>query len=130
MRRAAWGALLACALSATAAAEQLTLDEALASVAAPHPDRRVAESELALARANREEAGNRQDFSLFLDGSLRTGRRPDGDWKPDNNDRNVARKPLFDNDHNRQANTTADQEDTTRQEALYNVESLRRIDIM
>ncbi|MGE5320432.1 MAG: hypothetical protein ACM3KD_09645, partial [Hyphomicrobiaceae bacterium] len=84
MRRAAWVALLAGALSGTASAEPLTLEAALASVAAPHPDLRVAESELALARANRDEAGSRQDFSLFLDGSLRTGRRPDGDWKPDN----------------------------------------------
>ncbi|MBC2730670.1 TolC family protein [Thiobacillus sp.] len=130
MRHAAWGALLACALSATAAAEQLTLDEALASVAAPHPDRRVAESELALARANREEADSRQDFSLFLDGSLRTGRRPDGDWKPDNIGRIVARKPLFDFGRSSQSIAAADQEVTARQEALYNVESLRRIDIM
>ncbi len=130
MRRAAWVALLAWALSATASAEQLTLDEALASVTAPHPDRRVAESELALARANREEADSRQDFSLFLDGSLRTGRRPDGDWKPDNIGRIVARKPLFDFGRSGRTIAAADQEVTARQEALYNVESLRRIDIM
>lgn len=130
MRRAAWVALLAWTLSATASAEQLTLDEALTSVAAPHPDRRVAESELALARANREEADSRQDFSLFLDGSLRTGRRPDGDWKPDNIGRIVARKPLFDFGRSSQAIAAADQEVAARQEALYNVESLRRIDIM
>lgn len=130
MRRAAWVALLAWTLSAMASAEQLTLDEALASVTAPHPDRRVAESELALARANREEADSRQDFSLFLDGSLRTGRRPDGDWKPDNIGRIVARKPLFDFGRSSQAIAAADQEVVARQEALYNVESLRRIDIM
>jgi outer membrane protein TolC len=130
MRRAAWVALLAWTLSAMASAEQLTLDEALASVTAPHPDRRVAESELALARANREEADSRQDFSLFLDGSLRTGRRPDGDWKPDNIGRIVARKPLFDFGRSSQAIAAADQEIAARQEALYNVESLRRIDIM
>src|SRR3569623_2642227 len=130
MRRAAWVALLAWTLSAMASAEQLTLDEALASVAAPHPDRRVAESELALARANRVAAARRQDFRLFLAGSLRPGRRPDGDWKPDNIGRIVARKPLFDFGRSSQAIAAADQEVTARQEALYNVESLRRIDIM
>ncbi len=130
MRRTAWVALLTWALSATASAEQLTLEEALASVESPHPDRRVAESELALARANREEAGSRQDFSLFLDGNLRTGRRPDGDWKPDNIGRIVARKPLFDFGRSSQAIAAADQEVVARQEALYSVESLRRIDIM
>ncbi len=130
MRRTAWVALLAWALSGMASAEQLTLEEALASVESPHPDRRVAESELALARANREEAGSRQDFSLFLDGSLRTGRRPDGDWKPDNIGRIVARKPLFDFGRSSQAIAAADQEVSARQEALYSVENLRRIDIM
>lgn len=130
MRRAAWVALLAWTLSTTASAEPLTLDEALASVAAPHPDRRVAESELALARANREEADSRQDFSLSLDGSLRTGRQPGGDWKPDNIGRIVARKPLFDFGRSSQAIAAADDEVTARQEALYTVESLRRIDIM
>ncbi len=130
MRRTAWVALLAWALSGTASAEQLTLEEALASVESPHPDRRVAESELALARANREEAGSRQDFSLFLDGNLRTGRRPDGDWKPDNIGRIVARKPLFDFGRSSQAIAAADQEVAAGQEALYSVENLRRIDIM
>ncbi len=127
MRRATWVALLACALSAPASAEPLTLEEALASVAAPHPDRRIAESDLALARANRDEAASRQDFSLFLDGSLRTGRQPGGDWKPDNI---VARKPLFDFGRSSQTIAAADDEVAARQEALYTVESLRRIDIM
>jgi outer membrane protein TolC len=130
MRRAAWSALLACALSAAAAAERLTLDEALAAVSAAHPDRRVAESELALSRADREQAASRQDFSLSLDGSLRSGRRPDGDWKPDNIGRIVARKPLLDFGRSSQAVAAADQEIAARQTALFNVEHLRRIDIM
>ncbi|MDP1644564.1 MAG: TolC family protein [Thiobacillus sp.] len=130
MKRVAWGALLACALSTAAVAERLTLDEALAAVTAAHPDRRVAESELALARADREQAASRQDFSLFLDGSLRTGRRPDGDWKPDNIGRIVARKPLLDFGRSSQAIAAADQEIVARQAALFNVENLRRIDIM
>ncbi len=130
MKRAACSALLACALAAPALAERLTLDEALAAVSAAHPDRRVAESELALSRADRDQAASRQDFSLFLDGSLRSGRRPDGDWKPDNVGRIVARKPLLDFGRSSQSVAAADQEIAARQAALFNVESLRRIDIM
>lgn len=129
MKRAAWLALLT-ALSAPAWAERLTLDEALATVAAPHPDRRMVESELALARADRDQAASRQDFSLYLDGSLRSGRRPEGEWKPDNVARLVARKPLFDFGRSSQAVAAADQDIAARQAMLLNVESLRRIDIM
>ena len=130
MRRTAWTALLACVLAAPAWAERLTLEEALATVAAPHPERRVAESELALARAERDLATSRQDFSLFLDGSLRTGRRPEGEWKPDNVARLVARKPLVDFGRSSQAVAAADQDIAARQAVLINVENLRRIDIM
>lgn len=132
MRRVAGSAVLAlaCALSTPAGAARLTLDEALATVSAAHPDRRLAESDLALSRADRELASSRQDFSLFLDGSLRSGRRPDGDWKPDNVGRIVARKPLLDFGRTGQAVAAADQEIAARQAALLNVESLRRIDIM
>lgn len=130
MRRVAWSVVLACTLSAPAGAARLTLDEALATVSAAHPDRRLAESDLALSRADRELASSRQDFSLFLDGAVRTGRRPDGDWKPDNVGRIVARKPLLDFGRTGQAVAAADQEIAARQAALLNVESLRRIDIM
>ena len=130
MKRATWSALLLCALSASAPAENLTLDEALASVAVAHPDRQVAESELELARADRDQASSRQDFNLFLDGSLRSGRQPDADWKPDNIGRIVARKPLFDFGRSSQAVAAADQEIVARQAALFNVDNLRRIDIM
>ncbi len=130
MKRAAWSVVLAWALSGAAGAESLTLDEALAAVAAAHPDRRMAESDLALSRADRDQAASRQDFSLFLDGSLRTGRRPEGDWKPDNIGRIVARKPLLDFGRTGQAVTAADQDIVARQAELINIESLRRIDIM
>lgn len=130
MRRAAWAALLACTLSPTVLAEPLTLEAALASVAEPHPDRRMAESDLALARADREQADSRQDFNLYLDGSLRTGRQPDDGWQPDNVGRIVARKPLLDFGRSSQAIAAADQEIRARQATLLSVESLRRLDIM
>jgi outer membrane protein TolC len=136
MKRVSWGVLLACALSGPVAAERLTLDEALATVAAAHPDRRMAESDLAVSRADREQAASRQDFSLFLDGALRTGLRPKdglpnaGDWRPDNIARLVARKPLLDFGRTDQAITAADQEIVARQADFLNIDSLRRIDIM
>lgn len=130
MTRLIWVALLGWMMSFPAAAERLTLEEALASVASPHPDRRMALSDLALAQADREQATSRQDFSLFLDGSLRTGRRPDGDWKPDNIGRIVARKPLFDFGRSSQAIEAADQQVAAREAQLFSVESLRRVDVM
>ncbi len=130
MKRIACGVILAWAFSGAAAAEGLTLDEALAAVAAAHPDRRLAESDLALSRADRDQAASRQDFSLFLDGSLRSGRRPDDGWEADNIGRIVARKPLLDFGRTGQAVAAADQEIAARQADLLNIESLRRIDIM
>jgi len=129
MRTIGW-VLMAWALSAPVLAEKLTLEDALASVSAAHPDRRIAESELAVARADRDQAGSRQDFNLFLDGSLRTGHRPDGDWKPDNIARIVARKPLLDFGRSSHAMAAAGQEIAARQASLFNVDNLRRLDIM
>lgn len=130
MKRIACRVMLAWALSGAAAAESLTLDEALATVMAAHPDRRMVESDLALSRADRDQAASRQDFSLFLDGSLRTGRRPDDGWEADNIGRVVARKPLLDFGRTAQAVAAADQEIAARQADLLTVESARRIDIM
>lgn len=130
MKRAAWVALLTWMLSGPASAETLTLEEALAAAAAAHPDRRIAESDLALARAGRDEAASIRDFSLFLDGSLRTGRRPDDGWQADNVGRIVARKPLLDFGRSSHAIAAADQEVAAREAALFSAESLRRIDIM
>jgi outer membrane protein TolC len=131
MRRSAWIVLVACVLPPVAMAEPLTLEEALAAVAAPHPDRRMAESDLAMARADREQVSSRQDFNLFLDGALRTGRLPgQTEWRADNIGRIVARKPLLDFGRTSQAVEAADQDVAARQAALFNVENLRRLDIM
>lgn len=136
MRRVAWSMLLTCMLSTAAVGERLTLEAALATVSSAHPDRRMAESDLALSRADRDQAASRQDFSLFLDGALRTGLRANdslayaGEWKPDNAGRIVARKPLLDFGRTGEAVAAADQEIIARQASLINVESLRHIDIM
>jgi outer membrane protein TolC len=130
MRRLVGCWVLAWALSASALADRLTLDEALASVTAPHPELRIAESDLALARADRDQADSRQAFSLSIDGDLRTGYRQTGEWAPNNVGVIVLRKPLFDFGRSSQAVAAADQEIAARQTALFNVENLRRIDIM
>jgi outer membrane protein TolC len=130
MTRFGWCALLTSLLSASALAERLTLDEALANVTAPHPELRIAESDLALARADRDQADSRQGFSLSIDGDLRTGYRPTGEWEPNNVGVIILRKPLFDFGRSSQAVAAADQEIAARQAALFNVETLRRIDIM
>ncbi|OYW35512.1 MAG: hypothetical protein B7Z35_15090 [Hydrogenophilales bacterium 12-61-10] len=128
--REVWVALLACAWMTAASAETLTLDEALATVAAPHPDRRIAESDLAVARADLDQVASLQDFRLYLDGSLATGQGDIGGWRANNIGRIVARKPLFDFGRSRQAVAAANQEVAARQTALFHVQSLRRIDIM
>lgn len=130
MKRAFLAALLAGVWAAQAWAAPLTLEEALSAATSPHPDWRMAEADLAAARADRDQAASRQDFALYLEGSLRTGRRPDGDWKPDNLARLVARKPLFDFGRTEGAVNAAANEVSAREAALVSVASLRRLDIM
>jgi outer membrane protein TolC len=128
--RVVWAALLAGAWFSVASAEPLTLDAALATVADPHPDRTIAESDLAIARADRDQAASKQDFHLFLDGALAGGEGDFGGWRANNVGRIVARKPLLDFGRSSQAVAAADQEIAARQSALFHVQSLRRIDIM
>jgi outer membrane protein TolC len=126
-------ALLACLLSWPVAAERLTLEEALAAVAEPHPDRRLAESELTLALSERDEALSSTDFTVYLDGALRMGLRPDelgGDWESNNEGRIVARKSLLDFGRSRESAAAAEQEVAARRTALLSLDSLRRVDIM
>ena len=125
--------LLTCLLSGPVAADRLTLEEALAAVSAAHPDRRVAESDLTLALAERDQALSRTDFNLYLDGALRMGLRPSelgGDWESNNEARIVARKSLLDFGRSRESAAAAEQEVAARRTALLNLDSLRRIDIM
>jgi outer membrane protein TolC len=128
--REVWVALLAWTWLASASAEPLTLEEALATVAAPHPDRMIAESDLALARADRDQVASTQDFRLFLDGALAGGEGEFGGWRANNLGRIVARKPLFDFGRSSQAVAAADQNVAASQTVLFHVQNLRRIDIM
>lgn len=129
MRR--WAFLLLCWPLMTMAADKgLTLTEALATAGAPHPDLAIAESDLAISLADRDQADSRQDFNLFLDGALRTGRQSGGDWRADNIGRIVARKPLLDFGRTAQAVAAADYEIAARRATLVDVHAARRIDLM
>ena len=129
MRRLA--ALLICLpLVSLAADKPLTLDEALATADAPHPDLAIAESDLAISLADRDQANSRQDFNLFIDGSLRTGKQLGGNWAADNIGRIVARKPLLDFGRTQQSMAAADEEVSARRLALIEARAARRIDLM
>lgn len=126
-----FGVLLLCLPLATLAADApLTLAEALATADAAHPDLSIAESDLAISLAEREQAGSRQHFNLFLDGSLRTGKKPGEDWSPDNIGRIVARKPLLDFGRTSHSVAAADQEIAGRRAALLDARAARRINLM
>jgi len=96
MRRAllAIGLLLA---GGQALAQPLTLEQALASVAAAHPDLRMAEADRAMALAERDLAGARSDWNLSLEAGLRHAKPSIGpDSVSDNTLRLSARKSLYD----------------------------------
>ena len=123
--------LLCCLPLATLAADRpLTLNEALATADAPHPDLTIAESDLAVSLADRDQADNRQDFNLFLDGGVRTGRQPGGEWAADNIARIAARKPLLDFGRTAHNLAAANQEVSARRAALLDARAARRIDLM
>ena len=125
------GILLLCLPLVTLAADKpLTLEEALATADAPHPDLALAESDLAASLADRDQEDSRQDFNLFLDGSLRTGKKPGEDWSADNIGRIVARKPLLDFGRTAQSVAAAYQEVAARRAALLEARAARRIDLM
>lgn len=130
MKRGRWACVLVWTLSGALSAETLTLEAALATATTPHPEWRIAESEVQMARADRAAVHARQDVTLYLDGQLRSGRRPDDQWKPDNTGRLIARKPLLDFGRSRGALEAADQDIVAREAALHSVENLRRLDIM
>lgn len=122
--------LLCWPLIAHAADKALTLPEALAAADSPHPDLSIAESDLAISLADRDQAASREDFNLFLDGALRTGRQPGDNWSADNVGRIVARKSLLDFGRTERAVAAADHEIAARRAALIDVRAARRIDLM
>jgi len=112
-----------------ARAEPLTLDNALAAASA-HPERRVAEAELEIARAERGTVDAHLDWNVSLEGRLGGGRTFDGPWRSDNQARVVARKPLWDGGRSADALDASDQEMTARAALLFDADTRVRLAAM
>jgi outer membrane protein TolC len=108
----------------------LTLADALATADDPNPELALAEADLALRMADRDQAASTRDLTLTLDGSLRRGRHPGIDWSPDNSGRIVARKPLLDFGRSAGEIAAAGYEVEAGNAALFDARAVRRITLM
>ena len=113
-------------------AAPLTLEEALATADAPHPQNRIAAAELAMARADETLAASRSDLTVNFSGALRSGRPTLGSdrWTADNEARLTLSKPLYDFGRTAHGVDAARAEVKARQEQLLDVRDQRRIAIM
>jgi outer membrane protein TolC len=129
--------LLLCLISASAtradeAERALTLEAALASVAAQHPDLQAAEAERDMALADREIAASRTDSSVNFEGILRSGAEstPPNSVAPDNSVRLTARKTLYDFGRSSAATEAANSEINAREAELVTATERRRLEVM
>ena len=122
----------ACLPPVPAEAAPLTLEEALATADAPHPQNRIAAAELAMARADETLAASRNDLTVNFSGALRSGRPTLGPdrWTADNEARLTLSKPLYDFGRTAHGVDAARAEVKARQEQLLDVRDQRRIAIM
>ncbi|MDP2829392.1 MAG: TolC family protein [Sulfuricellaceae bacterium] len=114
-----------------AGAPILTLEQALATVDAPHPDWQLATAGHALAEADRALAESRSDWSMNLTAGLRYG---DPTVEPaqnsDNEIRLSARKSLYDFGRTEYAGRAASSLVESRAALLTDARTQRRLDIM
>jgi outer membrane protein TolC len=123
--------LLPVALAASAG-KRLTLDEALASVEAAHPDMRLAEAERAVALAEQESASSRSDLAVNFEAGLRRARPttgPDASLS-DNTLKLNARKSLYDFGRTALAEQAAKSTVEAREAGMLDVRERRRIEVM
>ncbi len=119
-------------LNAQESGKSLTLEVALASMAAAHPDLLLGLSERDAAIADRDIAASRQDSSVNFEGILRSGSRNNSlqDFSPDNSVRLVARKTLYDFGRSSAAEQAAVFELSAREADLITARERRRLEIM
>ena len=128
--------LLTCWVFAADAAgnKPLTLEQALQAAEAPHPDVQLIEAERALALADQQAVGSRQDVSVALEGRLQRvtpSLRPNGtDSISDNSVRLTARKNLFDFGRTSNAEGAAKSIVDARDLTLLEARDQRRLEIM
>lgn len=110
----------------------LTLEQALASVEAPHPDWQAAQADRDSAIAERDIAASRTDSSLNFEGILRSGAEstPPNTVASDNSIRLTARKTLYDFGRSSAATEAANAELNAREADLITARERRRLEVM
>ncbi len=110
----------------------LTLEQALKSIDAPHPDLQIAQAERDLALADQASVGARRDFSVSLEGRLQRVKpaSSDSDFISDNSLRLAARKNLFDFGRTDNAVGAARAVVAARDLDWMDVRAQRRLDVM
>jgi len=119
-------------LQASETAKPLSLEVALSSVEASHPDLQISLADRDMAIADRDIALSRKDSSLNLEGILRNGSpTTDGhEFLPDNSARLVARKTLYDFGRSHSAEEAATSELSAREAELITTREHRKIEVM
>lgn len=117
---------------AAESAKVLTLEAALSSVDASHPDLLLAEAERDIAVADRDIAASRTDTNVYLEGILRSGSRTRWaeDFLPDNSARLVGRKTLYDFGRTSAAVQAGRSELSAREADLLAAKDRRRLEVM
>lgn len=120
------------AVCTPAFAGTLTLEAALATAEAAHPDLLLARADRDSALADQQIADSRQDTSVNLEGILRSGRPTIGgqDFTSDNSVRVTARKSLYDFGRSSNAELAARYELNAREADLTTALDQRRLEIM
>ncbi len=110
----------------------LTLEQALASVDAPHPDLQAAQADRDSAVADRDIAASRTDSSLNFEGILRSGAESiaPNTVASDNSIRLTARKTLYDFGRSSAATEAANAELNAREAELITGRERRRLEVM
>ena len=110
----------------------LTLEQALASIEAPHPDWQAAQAERDSAIADRDLAASRTDSSINFEGILRSGAEstPPNTVASDNSVRLTARKTLYDFGRSSAATEAANAELNAREADLITARERRRLEVM
>lgn len=119
-------------LSAQVSAQPLTLDAALSSIDASHPDLLLAQAERDTAIADRDIAASRLDSSVYFEGILRSGSRTNAlqEFAPDNSVRLTARKTLYDFGRSSAAEQAGVADLKAREADLVAAKDRRRVEVM
>jgi outer membrane protein TolC len=123
-----------CGWALHAGAAPLTLEQALASADAAHPELEIARADLDAARAGTRLVRSRLEPNVIVDAALRSGRPTlslgSDDWEPDNFARILLRQPLLDFGRTDAASDAARLEEDAAAQGLIETRAARRLDIM